>query len=81
MRQLQVEEANLSYLRSQWEMCSTSTDVVSVEMALSTGITCMPKPAPPGGTIGATMAGPTTATRSKYVAISGCSCSICWFMA
>ncbi len=65
MRQLQVDEANLSYFLSQWEMCSTSTEVVADEMDDSTGITCMPRPAPPGGTIGATIAGPTKATRSK----------------
>ena len=28
------------------------TDVLAASMAFSTGMTCMPMPAPPGGTIG-----------------------------
>ncbi len=48
-RQEQVLAAYLpSYLSSQWEMCCPMAPRCSVSMAFSTGMTCMPIPAPPG---------------------------------
>ena len=56
------------------------TDLFSVSIAFSTGITCMPMPAPPGGTIGVTFSSGRNVMRSKNAATSGCS-SICdWRM-
>ena len=65
MRQEQTALEKRSYLSSQWEMCSTGMERSSCSMAFSTGMTCMPSPPPPGGTMGATCAGPVNAMRSK----------------
>ena len=45
----------------------------SAGMAFSTGTTCMPMPAPPGGTISVTPARGRKAMRSKKFAMTGCS--------
>ena len=42
-------------------------------MAFSTGITCMPMPAPPGGTMGVIFSSGSIVMRSKNAATSGCS--------
>ena len=42
-------------------------------MAFSTGITCMPMPAPPGGTMGVIFSSGSIVIRSKNAATSGCS--------
>ena len=41
-------------------------------MAFSTGMTCMPMPAPPIGTIGVTFSKGRNVMRSKNIANSGC---------
>ena len=69
-----------SYLSSQWEMCSKSMEVFSASMAFSTGITCIPMPAPPGGTMGVTASRGRRLMRSKNRPISGCSARIAAFM-
>ena len=53
-------------------MCSMSTDWFSIEIAFSTGITCMPIPEPPMGTIGVTFSRGRNVIRSKNIASSGC---------
>ena len=45
----------------------------SVSMAFSTGITCIPMPAPPGGTIGVIFSRGSMVMRSKNAATSGCA--------
>ena len=57
-----------------------STERFSCSMAFSTGMTCMPMPAPPGGTILVTLVSGRYAMRSKNVPISGCSSIWRWFM-
>lgn len=52
---------------------------VSISIAFSTGMTCMPMPAPPGGTIGVTIVKGRYVIRSKNIASSGCSSS-CFFI-
>ncbi len=49
-----------------------STDWFSIKMAFSTGITCMPMPAPPSGTMGVTFSKGRNVIRSKNIASSGC---------
>ena len=61
-------------------MCSTSADWFSCAMARSTGMTCMPMPAPPGGTILVTLVRGKYAIRSKKDESSGCSSSCFWFI-
>ncbi len=73
LRQVQMPMEILSYLSSQWEMCSRFTDLFSVSMAFSTGMTCMPMPAPPSGTIWVTPASGSWVIRLKNVKSSGCS--------
>ena len=53
-------------------MCSISTDWFSIEMAFSTGMTCMPMPEPPMGTIGVIFSNGRKVIRSKNIASSGC---------
>ena len=65
-----------SYFFSQWEICSTLAVWFSVSMAFSTGMTCIPMPAPPGGTMGVIFSRGRKVIRSKKAATSGCS-SIC----
>ena len=43
-----------------------------MEMAFSTGITCMPIPEPPMGTIGVTFSNGRNVIRSKNMPNSGC---------
>ncbi|CDF43637.1 unknown [Roseburia sp. CAG:182] len=69
-----------SYFLSQWEICSISTDWFSEEIAFSTGMTCIPIPAPPCGTIGVTFSSGSRDMRSKKRPSSGCSSSCFWFM-
>ena len=69
-----------SYFFSQWEMCSTSTDSFVAGMAFSTGMTCMPTPAPPGGTMQVIFVSGRNDMRSKNCAISGCPSTCCRFM-
>ena len=69
-----------SYLSSQWEMCSMEMDWLSVGMAFSTGMTCIPMPAPPGGTMGVTRSRASKLMRSKNLPSSGCSSSCFAFM-
>ena len=54
-------------------MCSTDTDSFSMEIAFSTGMTCIPTPPPPGGTICVMPARGSCVIRLKKVASSGCS--------
>ena len=48
-----------------------SMDWFSRDMAFSTGMTCIPIPAPPGGTIGVTFSRGRKVMRSKNIASSG----------
>ena len=66
------------YFFSQWEMCSTSADSCTAGIAFSTGITCIPIPAPPSGTIGVTFSSGSLDIFSKKSAISVCfsTCSL-----
>ena len=74
IRQEQGEAAYLpSYLSSQWEICSMEMDWLSMPMACSTGMTCIPMPAPPGGTMGVIFSRGRKVMRSKKAATSGCS--------
>ncbi len=57
-----------------------SADWFTCEMDFSTGMTCMPMPAPPGGTILVTLVSGRKAMRSKKLPSSGCSSSCFWFM-
>ena len=61
-------------------MCSTEAVTFSCLMACSTGMTCMPMPAPPGGTILVALVSGRNDMRSKKVPISGCSSIWRWFM-
>ena len=54
-------------------MCSTLTDLSSMLMAFSTGMTCMPMPAPPGGTILVIFSRGSLVMRLKKYPSSGCS--------
>ena len=49
-----------------------STDWFSIEIAFSTGMTCMPIPDPPIGTIGVTFSRGRKVILSKNIASSGC---------
>ena len=49
-----------------------STDWFSIEMAFSTGMTCIPMPEPPIGTIGVIFSSGRKVIRSKNIASSGC---------
>ena len=49
-----------------------SMDWFSMEMAFSTGITCMPIPLPPMGTMGVIFSSGRKVMRSKNMASSGC---------
>ena len=62
-----------SYFSSQCEICSTEIEVSSIEIACSTGITCIPTPAPPGGTILVTLSRGRNVILSKNRPSSGCS--------
>ena len=62
---------NLSYFCSQWLKCSTLTEVEAPSMACSTGMTCMPMPAPPGGTSLAASSNGSWGARLNMVATSG----------
>ena len=53
--------------------CSTLTLWLDASMAFSTGITCMPMPAPPGGTSLAAISRGSWGARLNMVATSGCS--------
>ncbi len=57
-----------------------SMDWFSDSMAFSTGMTCMPMPAPPGGTIGVTFSSGSLDIRSKKRPSSGCSSNCFLFM-
>ena len=48
-----------------------STDSFSIEMAFSTGMTCMPMPLPPIGTLGVIFSRGRKVMRSKNMASSG----------
>ena len=72
LRQVHWPTLYLSYLFSQWEMCSTLTDWFSCSIAFSTGMTCMPTPPPPGGSIGVTSSSGIWVIRLKNVARFGC---------
>ena len=52
-------------------MCSRSTDSFSISIAFSTGMTCMPIPAPPSGTNGVIFSSGRRDICSKNVPISG----------
>ena len=52
-------------------MCSRSTDSFSISIAFSTGMTCMPIPAPPSGTNGVIFSNGRRDICSKNVPISG----------
>ena len=81
MRQLHGPAAYLpSYFFSQWEICSMSADWFSVSMAFSTGMTCMPMPAPPGGTMAVMCSSGKNVIRSKKAVTSGWSAICCLFM-
>ena len=58
---------------SQWERYSTLTLCALGSMAFSTGMTCMPMPAPPGGTSLAASSRGSWGARLNMVATSGCS--------
>ena len=62
-----------SYFSSQCEMCSIGIDLSSIEIAFSTGMTCMPIPAPPGGTSLVTCSSGRKAILSKNRPSSGFS--------
>ena len=64
-----------SYFLSQCEICSTETVWLTCSMERSTGITCIPMPAPPGGTSFVAIFSGRYVIRSNSVAISGCSSS------
>ena len=68
------------YLFSQWEICSRSTDSFSIWMAFSTGITCIPIPAPPSGTNGVIFSSGRRDICSKKVPISGLESRMFAFM-
>ena len=53
-------------------MCSTGTELFSCSMAFSTGMTCMPTPEPPGGTIWVMPSSGIWVMRLKKVARFGC---------
>ena len=72
LRQVHWPTEYLSYLLSQWEMCSTLAERFSCSMAFSTGMTCMPTPAPPGGIMGVTFSRGIWVIRLKKVASLGC---------
>ena len=55
-------------------------DWFSIEIAFSTGITCIPIPAPPSGTIGVTFSSGRRLILSKKRPTSGCASNICWFI-
>ena len=57
-----------------------SSDWFSVSMAFSTGMTCMPMPAPPGGTMAVICSSGKKVIRSKNAVTSGCSAICCLFM-
>lgn len=61
-------------------MCSMETERSSIWMACSTGMTCMPMPAPPGGTIGVAFARAPLEACSKNFATAGCSSIWDWRM-
>ena len=69
-----------SYLFSQWEICSRSTDSFSISIAFSTGITCIPIPAPPSGTNGVIFSSGRRDICSKKVPISGLESRMFAFM-
>ena len=69
-----------SYLSSQCEICSMEIDWFSIEIAFSTGITCIPMPAPPSGTIGVTFSSGRRLILSKKRPTSGCSSNIWRFI-
>ena len=80
-RQEQGEAAYLpSYLSSQWEMRSMGMAVCSASMAFSTGMTCMPMPAPPGGTMGVIFSRGIKVIRSKKAVTSGWASILSRFM-
>ncbi len=54
-------------------MCSIGTDVEEDSIAFSTGMTCMPMPPPPIGTMGVMPSSGICVIRLKKVAIFGCS--------
>ena len=72
LRQVHCPTEYLSYLFSQCEICSISSVWFSFSMAFSTGITCMPTPAPPGGIMGVTPSKGIWVIRLKKVARFGC---------
>ncbi len=73
LRQAQTMEQKVSYFSSQWERCSTLTLSLAASIAFSTGMTCMPMPAPPGGTSFAASSSGSCGARLNIVATSGCS--------
>ena len=58
-------------------MCSTLADCCCAGIAFSTGMTCIPMPEPPGGTIGVTFSRGSRDIFSKNSAMTGCS-SVCF---
>ena len=57
-----------------------SADRFSVSMAFSTGMTCIPMPAPPGGTMAVMCSSGRNVIRSKKAVTSGWSAICCLFM-
>ena len=73
LRQAQTMVQKVSYFCSQWDRCSTLTEVEQASIAFSTGITCIPIPAPPGGISLAASSRGSWGARLNIVATSGCS--------
>ena len=62
-----------SYLSSQYDIFSKDIASLFISIAFSTGITCIPIPAPPGGTIGVIFSNGRRLILSKKRPMSGCS--------
>ena len=62
-----------SYLSSQYEIFSSEMASLHISTSFCTGMTCIPTPAPPGGTICVSPSSGIRLIRSKNLPISGCS--------
>ena len=71
LRQAQTILHSLCDLLIQCDKCSTLTLSLLGSIAFSTGMTCMPMPAPPGGTSFAASSSGSCGARLNMVATSG----------
>ena len=60
-----------SYFFSQWEIFSIFTDSRFAWTSFSTGMTCMPMPSPPGGTMGVMCSSGRNVIRSNIFVTGG----------